>query len=317
MSQRRHILRKIAARRQELLDRREAGVLAAIDRVIRDVWSGVLSAIATGGGKAITLARAAVAGLPVQLRTVVADALAGLHVYAYGSTAKDVVAAIPGPVKAKAMRRAVAQSAASAAAAPPPFVVPTVAETIGVVFPPMPAATVNAIVYAGKWEERIEAITKLAKPDDIAAAISRSFTQGTPPGKLARELRPMLQNVQSSVRRVVRTEAARVSQTARMQAYDGLGTLVIGFQIHAVRDSRTRPEHAKRDGTVYHKNPVGDQKGLDQMPRPPLEADGTVAHNCRCWLTPVLGPFSDEPGGVPGHTSDNLSPVTSGASEEF
>jgi hypothetical protein len=24
------------------------------------------------------------------------------------------------------------------------------------------------------------------------------------------------------------------------------------------------------------------------MPRPPLEADGSVAFNCRCYLTPVL-----------------------------
>lgn len=80
----------------------------------------------------------------------------------------------------------------------------------------------------------------------------------------------------------------RIAHETRMQAYEELGEMVIGYQIHATMDARVRPHHAARSGTIYYKKPGPGQLGTNKMPRPPLEEDGTVAHNCRCWLTPVL-----------------------------
>jgi hypothetical protein len=81
----------------------------------------------------------------------------------------------------------------------------------------------------------------------------------------------------------------------QMTAHSQLGDLVAGWQIHATLDERTRPEHAARNGTIYWIHPKAGQRGVDEMPHPPMEADGSTAWNCRCFLTPVLRE-PDEPG---------------------
>lgn len=72
------------------------------------------------------------------------------------------------------------------------------------------------------------------------------------------------------------------------RAYESLPADLVGFQVHGILDDRIRPAHRDRNGTVYYKKPRYDNPGLDQMPNPPLEADGSIAYNCRCWLTPVM-----------------------------
>lgn len=159
-------------------------------------------------------------------------------------------------------------------------------------FPPLDDHAVAAIVHRPtngmSWQARISRISGLAPPEHLAALVVQGISQGQTLDRMARMMLPCVQDVRTSARRIARTEGMRVAHEARMTAYDGLGDLVIGYQIHATMDWRVRPHHAARNGTVYYKQPKAGQHSTAHMPRPPLEEDGTVAHNCRCYLTPVL-----------------------------
>lgn len=160
------------------------------------------------------------------------------------------------------------------------------------VFDPLTSEKINQIVKgqtAGvSWQARLAQQTSLAPPEHLASLVSTGFLQGDTPASLAAKIKPFVQGVASTARRVARNESMRIAHESRMDSYSDLGDLVIGYQIHATMDSRVRPHHAARSGTIYYKKPKANQPGLDKMPRPPLEEDGTVAHNCRCWITPVL-----------------------------
>jgi len=138
------------------------------------------------------------------------------------------------------------------------------------------------------WQARIAAQTALAPPEQLANIVIQGISQGQTIQAMARTMLPAVQGVRTSARRVARTEGMRVAHEARMDCYSGLGDLVAGYQIHATMDWRVRPHHAARNGTVYYVRPKPGQQSTTHMPRPPLEEDGTVAHNCRCYLTPVL-----------------------------
>lgn len=159
-------------------------------------------------------------------------------------------------------------------------------------FEPLPADEVARIIYAPSagtsWNARLAAQTRLAPPDQLAALVTMGMAQGQTVQQLANTLGPAVQGVRTSARRVARTEGMRVSHAARMEAFNDLGDMVIGYQIHATMDWRVRPAHAARNGTIYYKNPKPGQPSITEMPNPPMEADGTVAFNCRCYLSPVL-----------------------------
>ena len=165
-------------------------------------------------------------------------------------------------------------------------------EIKGMIFDPLSPEKVQTIVRGttagASWQSRLAQQTSLAPPEHLATILTQDFNGQKSPAELARVLKDHVGGVASTARRVARNESMRIAHESRMDAYDDLGDLVIGFQIHATMDTRVRPEHAARSGTVYYKKPVSGQLGLDKMPRPPLEQDGTVAHNCRCWITPVL-----------------------------
>jgi SPP1 gp7 family putative phage head morphogenesis protein len=148
---------------------------------------------------------------------------------------------------------------------------------------------VYGIVYSSGWQRRFAELTTLADPDSLAAVVANSIARGETPRQAAAAIRPLVQDVGASARRIARHESIRVAHEARFAAYEQLGEFVEGYQIHAVLDSRTRPEHRRRDGTIYWRNPKPGQRSMAEMPRPPMEADGSIAFNCRCWLSPVLG----------------------------
>jgi len=68
------------------------------------------------------------------------------------------------------------------------------------------------------------------------------------------------------------------------EAWQPLGDLMVGVQLLAVLDERTRPEHATRNGTIFYKSPTGNQRPISDLPNLP------DAPNCRCWTSPVLEP---------------------------
>lgn len=153
---------------------------------------------------------------------------------------------------------------------------------------------VNRIVYSPthgtSWEQRFASQSQLAPPAVLAAQVSLALLQGQSVQQLTAQLAPIVDNVMTSARRIARTESLRASTEATLAMYENLGPLVIGYQIHAILDWRVRPHHAARHGTIYYRNPEPGQPSMLQMPRPPIEEDGTVAYNCRCTLSAVMQP---------------------------
>jgi hypothetical protein len=140
-------------------------------------------------------------------------------------------------------------------------------------FPPMDQETVDDVVYSSGWYERFLAGSRLANPEDQANIVATGLMTGKSHQEIARDLLPLFNGNRVSARRVARTEGLRVASAIQMKCHDQLGDLVTGYQIHATLDSHTRSWHAHRSGTIYWKNPGGNQKGLYQMPNPPDEAD--------------------------------------------
>lgn len=155
-------------------------------------------------------------------------------------------------------------------------------------FPAPAESWIDGIVRSSGWEQRLAAGTRLATPERLADLLVSGLAAGKSQQEVAQDLLPHVDGVRSSARRVARTECLRVSNAAQHAAHEGLGEIVAGYQVIATLDSHTRPEHAARNGTTYWRHPKPGQLGFDRMPHPPIEADGSVAHNCRCALVPVL-----------------------------
>lgn len=265
------LIQKLHRQEEQLLARSEASA-DAVDRAIRRVWLNLLAELKPGTPWLVTHRR--IADVLRQLPT----AIAALARELAGTVTDSVVAA----------REAVQTSASR----------PTLEDTAAVdqlgrfafdaVLPGPSPEQVHRLVYSSGWQRRLAELTQLADPESLAAAVASSIARGDTPRQAAAAIRPLVQDVQTSARRIARHETVRVAHEARFAAYEELGDFVEGYQIHAVLDSRTRPEHRRRDGTIYYRNPIAGQKGFDAMPRPPMEADGSVAFNCRCYLTPVL-----------------------------
>ena len=162
-----------------------------------------------------------------------------------------------------------------------------------IVFPAPTEEELSGIVYGGDWQQRLVALTKLAEPDHVASVITTGFALGKGAQQVAADLLPLVDGVRASARRIARTEGMRVGHETQMAAWDGLGEMSVGYQVHATLDQWTRPHHAARNGTIYYKEPEAGQKSVNEMPHPPIDEDGSVAHNCRCNLTPVLRPVAE------------------------
>lgn len=139
-------------------------------------------------------------------------------------------------------------------------------------FPPPDGPTLHGIIFGTGWADRIASITALAKPQALAQQLQIGYQQGENIQQLAKRLLPELDGVRSSARRLARTEAIRIAHTVQERAWNQLGPLRIGYQIHSAFSQHTRPWHALRSGTIYYDSPSGNQKGPDQCPHPPQEA---------------------------------------------
>lgn len=145
-------------------------------------------------------------------------------------------------------------------------------------FPPPSAEQVQAILHqpiAGRsWIQDLSRASTIAgfDPARMAGLIATGFALGKAPREIAKDLLPVVGNVKSSARRIARTYGMQVVHGVTRAAHEQLGEMLIGYQIVAQLDHNTRSWHASRSGTIYYKTPGPGQKGLDQMPNPPLEA---------------------------------------------
>jgi hypothetical protein len=174
-----------------------------------------------------------------------------------------------------------------------------------VLFPPTPEADVRhflaPLVRPFDWlTVGGDAHKKI--PEDLASQYANLVSQGLSQRDIAKEIRPYLDGSRMRAARFARTFGMHVAHGAQLAADDGLGDLLMGYQIRAVKDEHTRSWHAHRDGTIYYKNPHGNQLGFDRMPRPPLESPdprdrpagaSEIAFNCRCYVVPVLSPLEE------------------------
>lgn len=162
-------------------------------------------------------------------------------------------------------------------------------------FPAPPPEQIKRIVFEPTqgmtFEQRLANATRTsATPRQMAETVAQGLGQKKLPREIAKDLLPIVDGIRSTARRIARTEAMRTMNRIQHETSKGLDDLLIGYQIHAVLDTHSRPEHAARNGQVYYVNPKPGQLGLDAMPHPPQEADGSTAYNCRCVVSPVLRP---------------------------
>lgn len=164
---------------------------------------------------------------------------------------------------------------------------------------PSPAAErvesfIRRMVIGGEtWEQRLAKASPPWSLPLLASTLAAGYAAGKTQREIAQDLLPVVDGVRSSARRLARTYGMAVAHQTQMETAHQLGDLVVGYQVHATLDQWTRPEHRHRDGTIYYKDPGPGQKGMNECPHPPLEADGKCAWNCRCYLTPVLAPASE------------------------
>ena len=124
-------------------------------------------------------------------------------------------------------------------------------------FDPLSTEETDRIVYAPSagtsWNARIAAQTRLAPPDQLAAIVTQQMAAGSTIDQMARTMAPAVQGVRTSARRVARTEGMRVAHAARLAAFEDLGDMVVGYQIHATMDWRVRPAHAARGAAALRR----------------------------------------------------------------
>lgn len=131
-------------------------------------------------------------------------------------------------------------------------------------------------------------LTSIVAPDRAAGLIWQGIAAGQDRKKIAASLTDLFGGYAVAARRVARTEGLRVATATQLAASEQVSELIPAYQIVAVLDSRTRPEHRARNGTIYYRNPRPGQLGFDVMPHPPIDPGGVIAYNCRCILIPVF-----------------------------
>lgn len=239
----------------------------AVDAAVHAWWRGLLTVLRDPGGHAYGRALAALRALPAVIAGAMRDRLAGLALLGHRQAAGVLGGQLRRPVREEADPLADL------------FPAPSV-DWVALVLAPF--------VRPADWRQ-LGTDAHKRMPEDLAAQIAASMAAGKTHREVARDIQPLLDGSRVRAVRAARTFGLHAAHAGQRAAWDQAGDLIAGFTVHATFHN-TRPEHAARDGTTYWKNPRPGQKGMDECPRPPLEADGSIAWNCACWLTPVLSP---------------------------
>ncbi len=285
----------------EVLDQADRAA-AQVDRAILRIWRALLTVIAEDyGTHNYTRALAVLRQFPFAVAGTLRKSLSDIYVAGHDAAARATVEVVPlrllrqaGPV----LEDAPGLVRVTPTGPEPVAKMPTTDEEKQrireLMFPaPEPSEVLDRLgpmVAPAGWAA-IGGDTEKKLPQEIAQAIAVGIAQGRTQREIADGLLPYFDGSRARATRTARTFGMMVAHEGRMRAYDQIGDMLVGYQIHATRDENTRPEHAARDGTIYYVKPGPGQKGVDEMPRPPREADGSMAWNCRCWTSPVLEPI--------------------------
>lgn len=139
----------------------------------------------------------------------------------------------------------------------------------------------DGISWQGRFEQLSRRITDL---DRMSQELIVGYANGENLQQLKKRALPLVEGIQASAKRIVRTEGLRIAEQVQRRSWDGLGDMMVGAQVLAVLDQNTRPEHAARNGTIYYEQPKPGQKSMAELPMLPDQP------NCRCSAIPVLKP---------------------------
>ena len=297
------LMARAAIHQVEMLGRADA-LADAVDAAIRGVWERLLAAMRFDHGFTANQARAAkiLGELPGLVAGEMALGLGRLFRASHAEVAQATVAVLPKPyLRALTGEAAVVEAILEDKPGPsaPGFVTigfkgieklprlkPGASPDEGkdflqaLLFPAPDEGEVlrrlGPVVQPANWQALGNGAAK-KMPQELAQLIAQSTARGNTQAQTAKELLPYFDGSRTRARRSARTFGMLVSNHGALAAHEQLGDMLVGYQIHATHDQHTRPHHAARDGTIYYKDPKPGQKGLDEMPRPPLEADGSVA----------------------------------------
>lgn len=168
-----------------------------------------------------------------------------------------------------------------------------------VIFQPIKKTIAHTIIVASQAAERLYKALRTVTASSLISVITQGQLQGLSQLEIGKKLlAPIAEIVKSDVARATRTATAIVTNKARMESYQKLGSILIGFQLHThPPDPGSRWWHLKRRFQKYYFKPQEGQLGMSSMPNPPFEPpdpserpSGTpfTAYNCRCWLIPIV-----------------------------
>jgi len=158
-------------------------------------------------------------------------------------------------------------------------------KTIAKAKEPPTAAEVRSIINQGGYKRRLKKWSKkISDRDLVAQKIADGVAKGKTQEQIAKSIRPHVESLASSARRIIRTEAARISNLMAERTYAQFSEVIRGFQIVAILDMVTRAHHAARHGTIFWK------KGRPNAASRPVLPDEP---NCRCTYAPVLDDLSN------------------------
>ena len=149
---------------------------------------------------------------------------------------------------------------------------------------PAPALDFLESIVGPLWRRVVGTIN----PQRASDTVLQGIAAGKNRKQIADDLEEVFGGYERSARRVARDEGLRVATQAQLAVSEQIPDLIAGYSINSVLDERVRPEHRKRHGHKFYRNPGRGQKGLNECPQPPVEADGTWAYGCRCFLVPIV-----------------------------
>jgi hypothetical protein len=154
------------------------------------------------------------------------------------------------------------------------------------IFPGIPKDLVMNIIHGKSIPVKL--LQKMQKNGLSTSSVAKLASIENDPIKKKQLVSQYFHKLKNSAYTLTRTNISEMTSLINKEVYGAIPRDLVGYQVHGIMDDRIRPEHRARNGTIYYRVPRYGNPGLDKMPNPPLEADGSHAWNCRCWIVPIL-----------------------------
>lgn len=131
-------------------------------------------------------------------------------------------------------------------------------------------------------------------PGDLDRLIADGTAQGLSMRTIAQRIRPHFEGSAVRATRAARTLGAYVGTERNFATSEALGDMIVGYEVRDPGGPTARPDHMRRSGTRYYREPKPGQLSMEVCPHPPYDRggpneDGTgLKWNCRCFLVPLL-----------------------------